>query len=186
LADILFGRVSPSGRLPVTFYQSFADVPAYDSYAMKGRTYRYFNGKVQYPFGFGLSYTSFDYEWSKWPVSFHSAKDSIKFSIKVKNMGKVDADEVVQVYVQYPQVDRMPLKELKAFKRVHVKAMEVEEVQLAIPVADLQKWDLATRSWKLYPGTYTIFAGGNSADKKIVATVATVSKKLHEQIKKHQ
>jgi beta-glucosidase len=101
-------------------------------------------------------------------------------------MGKVDADEVVQVYVQYPQVDRMPLKELKAFKRVHVKAMEVEEVQLAIPVADLQKWDLATRSWKLYPGTYTIFAGGNSADKKIVATVATVSKKLHEQIKKHQ
>jgi beta-glucosidase len=171
LADILFGRVSPAGRLPVTFYQSFADVPAYDNYAMKGRTYRYFNGKVQYPFGYGLSYTSFDYEWRNWPVSFNSAKDTIKFSIKVKNTGNMDGDEVVQVYVEYPPVDRMPLKELKAFKRVHVKASGVEEVQLSIPAADLQKWDLATRSWKLYPGTYTIFAGGNSTDKKIVATV---------------
>jgi beta-glucosidase len=184
LADILFGNVSPAGRLPVTFYQSFADVPAYDNYAMRGRTYRYFTGKVQYPFGYGLSYTSFDYEWNDWPVSFHSAKDTIKCSIKVKNMGRMDADEVVQVYVEYPPIDRMPVKELKAFKRVHVKARDVEEVQLAIPVADLQKWDLATRNWKLYPGTYTIFAGGNSTDKKIVATVKTVGKKLHESIKK--
>jgi beta-glucosidase len=126
---------------------------------------------VQYPFGYGLSYTSFDYEWRNWPVSFNSAKDTIKFSIKVKNTGNMDGDEVVQVYVEYPPVDRMPLKELKAFKRVHVKASGVEEVQLSIPAADLQKWDLATRSWKLYPGTYTIFAGGNSTDKKIVATV---------------
>jgi beta-glucosidase len=171
LADILFGRVSPAGRLPVTFYQSFADVPAYDSYAMKGRTYRYFNGKVQYPFGYGLSYTSFAYEWQKMPAGIKTAKDSISFSIKVKNTGQMDGDEVVQVYVEYPTVDRMPLKELKAFKRVHVKAGGETEVQISIPAADLQKWDLATRSWKLYPGTYTIFAGGNSGDKKIVATV---------------
>jgi beta-glucosidase len=171
LADILFGRVSPAGRLPVTFYQSFADVPAYDSYAMKGRTYRYFNGKVQYPFGYGLSYTSFAYEWQKMPAGIKTAKDSISFSIKVKNTGQMDGDEVVQVYVEYPTVDRMPVKELKAFKRVHVKAGSETEVQMSIPAADLQKWDLATRSWKLYPGTYNLFAGGNSADKKITATV---------------
>ena len=83
----------------------------------------------------------------------------------------MDGDEVVQVYVEYPPVDRMPLKELKAFKRVQVKAGGEAEVQISIPATDLQKWDLATRSWKLYPGVYTIFAGGNSNDKKIVATV---------------
>jgi beta-glucosidase len=177
LADILFGRVSPAGRLPVTFYQSFADVPAYDNYAMKGRTYRYFNGKVQYPFGYGLSYTSFAYEWQKMPAGIRTVKDSISFSIKVKNTGSMDGDEVVQVYVEYPPMDRMPLKELKAFKRVHVNAGGEATVQISIPAADLQKWDLASRSWKLYPGSYTIFAGGNSTDKKIVATIKTGGKK---------
>ncbi|WP_207514498.1 glycoside hydrolase family 3 N-terminal domain-containing protein [Longitalea luteola] len=177
LADILFGRVSPAGRLPVTFYQSFADVPAYDNYAMKGRTYRYFNGKVQYPFGYGLSYTSFAYEWQKMPANIRTVKDSVTFSIKVKNTGSRDGDEVVQVYVEYPPVDRMPLKELKAYKRVHVKAGGEEMVQLSIPAAELQKWDLASRSWKLYPGNYTIFAGSNSADKKIVASVKAGGKK---------
>jgi beta-glucosidase len=177
LADILFGRVSPAGRLPVTFYQSFADVPAYDNYAMKGRTYRYFNGKVQYPFGYGLSYTTFAYEWQKMPAAIRTVKDSITFSIKVKNTGTRDGDEVVQVYVEYPPVDRMPVKELKAFKRVHVKAGGEQTVQLSIPAAELQKWDLATRSWKLYPGTYTIFAGGNSSDKKIVTSVKSGGKK---------
>jgi beta-glucosidase len=177
LADILFGKVSPAGRLPVTFYQSFADVPAYDNYAMKGRTYRYFNGKVQYPFGYGLSYTSFAYEWQKMPANIRTAKDSVSFSIKVKNTGSMDGDEVVQVYVEYPPVDRMPLKELKGFKRVHVKAGDSATVQLTIPAADLQKWDLSTNSWKLYPGSYTIFAGGNSTDKKIVATVKVGGKK---------
>jgi beta-glucosidase len=177
LADIIFGRVSPAGRLPVTFYQSFADVPAYDNYAMKGRTYRYFTGKVQYPFGYGLSYTSFAYEWQKMPANIRTVKDSISFSIKVKNTGGMDGDEVVQVYVEYPAIDRMPVKELKAFKRVHVTAGGEATVQISIPATDLQKWDLASRSWKLYPGTYTIFAGGNSADKKIVATIKTGGKK---------
>ncbi|SEP16850.1 glycoside hydrolase family 3 N-terminal domain-containing protein [Niastella yeongjuensis] len=177
LADLLFGKVSPAGRLPVTFYQSFADVPAYDNYAMKGRTYRYFSGKVQYPFGYGLSYTSFAYEWQKMPANIRTANDSVSFSIKVKNTGSMDGDEVVQVYVEYPAVDRMPLKELKAFKRVHVKAGGEETVQLTIPAADLQKWDLATNSWKLYPGSYNLFAGGNSTDKKIVAAIKAGGKK---------
>jgi beta-glucosidase len=177
LADILFGKVSPAGRLPVTFYQSFADVPAYDSYAMKGRTYRYFNGKVQYPFGYGLSYTTFAYEWQKMPAAIRTAKDSITFSVKVKNTGTIECDEVVQVYVEYPPIDRMPLKELKAFKRVHVAAGGEAVVQIAIPAIELQKWDMATRSWKLYPGSYTIFAGGNSADKKVAATIKVGGKK---------
>jgi beta-glucosidase len=177
LADILFGRVSPAGRLPVTFYQSFADVPPYDSYAMKGRTYRYFNGNVQYPFGYGLSYTSFAYEWQKMPAAIRSAKDTVSFSVKVKNTGSMDGDEVVQVYVEYPAIERMPLKELKAFKRVHIPAGGETVVQLNIPATDLQKWDLATGTWKLYSGNYTIFAGGNSNDKKVVATIKAGGKK---------
>ena len=177
LDDVLFGRISPAGRLPVTFYQSFADVPSYDSYAMKGRTYRYFNGNVQYPFGYGLSYTSFAYEWQKMPAAIRSAKDTVSFSVKVKNTGSMDGDEVVQVYVEYPAVERMPLKELKAFKRVHIAAGGETVVQLNIPAADLQKWDLATGTWKLYPGNYTIFAGGNSNDKKVVATIKAGGKK---------
>ncbi len=89
----------------------------------------------------------------------------------------MDGDEVVQVYVEYPPVDRMPVKELKAFKRVHVKAGAEEVVQLSIPATELQKWDLATRSWKLYPAPILYLLGGNSADKKITATVKTGGKK---------
>jgi beta-glucosidase len=146
-------------------------VPAYDSYAMKGRTYRYFDGKVQYPFGFGLSYTSFAYEWQQMPAAPRALKDSISFSLKVKNTGPMDGDEVVQVYIEYPQQDRMPLKELKAFKRVHVATGQEAVVQFKIPVSELQKWDMPTHNWKLYPGTYTIYAGGNALDKKITASV---------------
>jgi beta-glucosidase len=81
LADILFGRISPSGRLPVTFYRSTEDLPPYNDYAMKGRTYRYFSGKPQYPFGFGMSYTRFEYEWTRQPTVAH---DTISFSIKLE------------------------------------------------------------------------------------------------------
>ena len=94
LADILFGKVSPSGHLPVTFYTVIDELPAYNNYAMKGRTYRYFNGKVEYPFGFGMSYTKFDYTWINKPSV---AKDSILFSIKIKNAGNYDGDAVAQV-----------------------------------------------------------------------------------------
>jgi beta-glucosidase len=108
LADILFGDVSPSGHLPVTFYKSFDDLPSYDSYALKGRTYRYFSGDVQYPFGFGLSYTNFKYEWNKTPASPKKITDTLSFSINVKNTGNYNGDEVVQVYLKYPTAERMP------------------------------------------------------------------------------
>ena len=84
LADIIFGDVSPAGRLPVTFYQSFGDLPAYDNYNMQGRTYRYYDGKVQFPFGFGLSYTSFDYLWKQQPGKINSSADTLHFSVKIK------------------------------------------------------------------------------------------------------
>ncbi|MDP4226358.1 MAG: glycoside hydrolase family 3 N-terminal domain-containing protein, partial [Bacteroidota bacterium] len=118
LADILFGKVSPSGRLPVTFYRSVNDLPDFKDYAMKGRTYRYFSGKVQYPFGFGLSYTSFSYSWKTEPKRNYASGDTVQMTVQVQNPGYFDGDEVVQAYIAYPQIERMPLKELKAFKRV--------------------------------------------------------------------
>ena len=169
LADILFGKVSPSGHLPVTFYNSFDDLPAYSNYAMKGRTYRYFNGKVQYPFGFGMSYSKFDYAWINKPIV---TNDSISFSVKVKNSGKYDGDEVVQVYVQYPQLQDMPVEELKGFKKLSMKTNEEGIASFAIALSELKKWDDAAHAWKLNKGTYTIAVGGNAQDAVLTASIA--------------
>jgi len=167
LADIVFGNVSPAGRLPVTFYRSLNDLPAYDNYNMSGRTYRYFKGDVQYPFGFGLSYTSFEYAWKQEPGKINSLKDTLIFSATIKNNGQMDADEVAQVYIKYPAVERMPLKELKGFKRINIAKGTEQTVQFYIPVAELQKWDIKHKKWMLYPGDYTISIGSSSQDIKL-------------------
>lgn len=167
LADIVFGKVNPSGRLPLTFYSSVDDLPAYNSYSMANRTYRYFKGKVQYPFGFGLSYTTFNYELTEAVKKAYTVKDTITITLNVKNTGNVDGDEVVQAYIKYPQIDRMPLKELKAFKRVSVTKGSAQSVTLKIPVTELLKWDLGTHKWKLYAGNYHVVLGSNSADEKL-------------------
>ncbi|MDQ3278478.1 MAG: glycoside hydrolase family 3 C-terminal domain-containing protein [Bacteroidota bacterium] len=171
LADIVFGKVSPSGRLPVTFYKSLDDLPPYDNYAMQGRTYRYFEGPVQYPFGYGLSYTTFAYSWLKQPVDLTSPNDTLSFAVAVKNTGSVDGEEVVQVYLHYPSVVRMPVKELKAFKRVSAAKGKTQTVHIAIPATELQKWDSSQNRWVLYPGEYTLVLGGSSKDTKLSVAV---------------
>ena len=169
LADILFGKVSPSGHLPVTFYQSFNDLPSYRDYSMKGRTYRYFKGKVQYPFGFGMSYSSFDYSWINKPAV---VKDSIVFSVKIKNTGSYDADEVMQVYVHYPDAADMPVKELKAFKRLSLNKGDESIAAFSIPLTELQKWNMQKNEWELSKANYTIVAGSNSADERLTSVIS--------------
>lgn len=164
LADIIFGKYSPAGRLPVTFYNSLSDLPDYKDYSMKNRTYRYFKGNTEYAFGYGLSYTKFDYAWQTPPAKEYQRTDTIRVAITVKNTGAYDGDEVVQAYISYPDMDRMPVKELKAFKRVLVKQGGKEVVQLEIPVAELQKWDLSQHAWTVYKGTYKINVGKSSED----------------------
>ncbi len=171
LADVLFGDVSPAGRLPVTFYASFNDLPPYESYAMKGRTYRYYDGKVQFPFGYGLSYTKFSYQWYQQPNLVHSSKDTVSFSVAIKNTGHMNSDEVAQVYIQYPDAERMPLKELKGYKRVFIKKGEEKITRFDIPVAELQKWDMKQNAWKLYPGTYKILVGASSQDIRLTSSL---------------
>ena len=171
LADIVFGAVSPAGRLPVTFYHSLGDLPDYTNYAAKGHGYRYFTGKAAYPFGFGLSYTSFTYQWGKMPKPLVSLKDSLSFSISVTNTGNCDGDEVAQVYIKYPSGERMPLKELKGFRRVQVRKGVSSTIAFNIPVSELKKWDLQKNTWHLYNGNYNIVVGGDSQDEKLVAVV---------------
>jgi len=169
LADIIFGKVSPSGHLPVTFYRALGDLPDYKDYGMKGRTYRYYNGPVQFPFGFGLSYATFSYGWQQQPKKAYALKDSISFSVTVGNTGNIDADEVVQAYIEYPSGERMPVRELKAFRRVSIPAQNNRTVSISIPVSELQKWDLATGKWRLYKGEYKLVLGDNSRDQQLTA-----------------
>jgi beta-glucosidase len=170
LANILFGEISPSGRLPVTFYQELDSLPEYESYNMHGRTYRYnTSDNILYPFGYGLSYTHFDYRWSQLPKNKYTRNDTVRVTIEVANTGAYDGDEVVQAYISYPSIERMPVKELKGFKRVSLEKDETTEVTFKIPVTELQKWDLQSGCWKLYSGTYFIHVGGDSSGSPLLA-----------------
>ncbi|SDK23263.1 beta-glucosidase [Catalinimonas alkaloidigena] len=170
LADVLFGKVSPAGRLPVTFYKTLDALPAYESYAMEGRTYRYFDGEVQYPFGYGLSYTTFAYEKAAALRKSYKPTDTLAVTVTVRNTGASEGDEVVQAYVSYPTGERMPLQELKAFRRVTVEAGQARQVTLSIPVAELQKWNTKKHCWELVKGTYTLTLGSHSRDAKVQYT----------------
>lgn len=167
LANIMFGKVNPSGHLPLTFYKSINDLPAYEDYNMKGRTYRYFDKPVQYPFGFGLSYTSFDYKTVNAPASSFKLNGTISLTTDVKNTGTFDGDEVLQAYIVYPQTQGMPMKELKFFKRIATKSGESKSVKIDIPVDELKKWDTKQHKFKLFPGKYQVVLGSNSADEKL-------------------
>ena len=164
LANILLGKVSPSGRLPITFYKSVNELPDYKTYAMKGRTYRYYNGDVVYPFGYGLSYSTFDYAKIQSNKLKYNSQDTIAISTSITNTGNMDAAEVLQAYVQYPNLERMPLKELKYFKRIEIKKGTTVNVKINIPVSELKKWDLKLNKWQLYPGKYKILLGNNARD----------------------
>ncbi|MBN1789744.1 MAG: glycoside hydrolase family 3 C-terminal domain-containing protein, partial [Bacteroidales bacterium] len=162
LADIIFGKVSPSGRLPVTFYNSLNDLPVYDDYSMKNRTYRYFSGEVSYPFGYGLGYSTFSYQWVCLPEKKYSFDDTITLEVKITNTGNFDAYEVVQLYAEYPDLERMPVKELKAFDKVFIAKDHSENVSLSVPVKELWKWDMRAGKWKPYKGSYAVCIGENA------------------------
>jgi len=167
LADLVFGEYSPSGKLPVTFYHSVNDLPDYRDYNMAGRTYRYFQKSVLYPFGFGLSYTDFNYEWINEPRKSYQASDTLKFAIAVTNTGAYAGDEVVQVYIKYPDLPDMPLKELKQFQRIHTAVGGRQQIHMEIPLKELRKRNADKDVWELYKGTYQLVLGSSSADDKL-------------------
>ncbi len=160
VAEALLGETNPAGRLPVTFYQSEADLPPFDSYAMAGRTYRYFTGKPLYAFGHGLSYTTFSYgnpEVSKTRVK---SGDILQIKVPVTNTGSRSGDEVVQVYVHAvnPPVP-MPLQSLVGFQRVSINAGETKSVTLAIATDRFRRWNEQTNGYVIDPGAYELRVG---------------------------
>ena len=169
LADVLLGEYNPSGHLPVTFYASDADLPAFLDYDMNNRTYKYFKGKALYPFGYGLSYTSFTYEWTAQPEKTYKSGDKIECAVNIKNAGKRDGDAVCQVYIKYPEGNIFPLKELRSFQRKTIPQGETREVKIAIPIEQLAKWDEKTGKLTVPAGRYSIFAGNHSEDEAVSA-----------------
>jgi beta-glucosidase len=169
IADILFGNYNPSGRLPVTFYASDKDLPDFEDYDMSNRTYKYFKGKTLYPFGYGLSFTHFEYEWGALPKTVYSDRETIDCVVKIKNTGEIAGDEVTQLYIKYPGGKNLPLKELRHFERKYIKKGEVSEVKVSIPVAQLQKWSEEANQMVVPTGSYSIYAGGHSENEAISA-----------------
>jgi beta-glucosidase len=137
IADVLFGDYNPAGRLPVTFYKSDSDLPGFSDYTMEGRTYRYFKGEALYPFGYGLSYSNFNYSNLVSPKTV-AANKSIKVNVAVKNTSTRDGEEVVQLYVSHQNSKgKAPVRALKGFKRIALKAGESKIVTFTVTAEDL-------------------------------------------------
>jgi beta-glucosidase len=165
ISDIIFGKVSPSGRIPVTFPKSFDQLPPYENYSMKGRTYRYMTAEPLYPFGFGLSYTTFNYSDSKVSAQKIKKNAPVKAEATVTNTGKMESDEVVQLYITAPQTGDNPLYSLKGFKRIHLKAGESQNVAFDINPELLQTINDKGNAVEL-AGNYTIRIGGSVPTKR--------------------
>ena len=137
IAQTLAGENNPAGRLPVTFYKGTEQLPDFEDYAMKNRTYRYFTGEPLYPFGYGLSYSTFEYSGMKLSSPTLQAGNPIDVEVDVKNTGKREGDEVVELYISFPKVPGTPLKALRGFTRVHLAAGEQKHVKLTLNPRDL-------------------------------------------------
>ncbi len=137
IADVLFGDYNPSGRLPVTFYKNVSDLPDFEDYSMENRTYRYFKGEPLYPFGFGLSYTSFKYDNLDVPDKYSSNSD-LALKVNVTNTGAIDGDEVVQLYISHKNSEfRTPIHSLKGFRRINLKAGETKKIEFSLCTEDI-------------------------------------------------
>ncbi len=167
LADIIFGDYNPSGKLPVTFYASTDQLPDFLNYDMDGRTYRYFEGSPLYPFGYGLSYTSFEYGKAKLSKKSVKAGAGVDVTIPVTNCGDRDGEEVVQVYVKSLDNPEAPIKALKGFEKVNIKAGKTVNVKVSLRPDSFAYYDASVDGLSILPGNYKILYGSSSADEDL-------------------
>ncbi len=169
VADVLFGDENPAGRLPVTFYESAAQLPPFADYHMEGRTYRYFRGEPLYPFGHGLSYTRFEYSGLQLLPPRVGASGRVDVSLDVKNAGGRDGDEVVQLYVRDVASTRpVAIRDLRGFERVQLRAGERKRVRFAlVPERDLAHYDETRKAFAVEPGEFEIEVGASSRDLRL-------------------
>ena len=168
LGQIIFGDFNPSGRLPITYYASTSQLPDFQDYRMEGHTYRYFKGEPMYPFGYGLSYSEYEYGQGKLSAASATADKGVSITVPVKNVSSVDGEETVQVYVKSLDLPDAPIKSLKAFKKVKIAAGKTVNVKLSLDADSFSYYDgedgLAPHS-----GKYQILYGSSSADKDLQA-----------------
>jgi beta-glucosidase len=177
IADVLFGDYNPSGKLPVTFYAKDSDLPPFTSYGMKNRTYRYFNGEVLYPFGYGLSYTQFAYEVVNAKPQI-ADNETRTVEVKVTNTCKLAGDEVVQLYVSHPDQEGLkPLYALKGFERVSLKAGQSQVVKFTLTSKELATVGVDGAS-KVNQGKLKLYIGGTSPSKTQAQKLAVVEKEV--------
>ena len=163
VAETLSGKNNPAGRLPVTFYKDVHQLPHFEDYSMDNRTYRYFKGEPLWPFGYGLSYTSFAYSGLALPQAPISANDPLDASVTVANTGKVAGDEVVQLYLKFPDVPGAPIRALRGFQRVHLEPGASQKVDFRLNSRDLSMvTDLG--DIVVPQGKYTVSVGGGQPD----------------------
>jgi beta-glucosidase len=174
LADVLFGDYNPGGKLPVTFYRSTADLPDFLDYSMKNRTYRYFTGEPQYAFGYGLSYTSFEVGTAKLSPKKMKKNGKVTISVPVTNTGKREGTETVQVYVKALDDPGAPIKALKGFQKLLLKAGETKQAVITLDGEAFEYYDPNIDELAVKPGRYQLLYGTSSLDKDLKAIDFTV------------
>ena len=178
IMDVLFGDYNPSGRLPVTFYAKDSDLPAFNSYEMKNRTYRYFDGEVLYPFGYGLSYAKFEYSSIQMPENVNAGA-TVDVSVNVKNTGKTEGKEVVQLYMSYPSSkSQTPMYSLKGFEKIHLKSGENRTITFKLSAKDFALSDEYGMQ-KVRPGERKLYIGATSPSKTTAQKLPVVEKNFN-------
>lgn len=167
VADVLFGDYNPAGRLPVTFYKTTEQLPDFEDYNMQGRTYRYFKGEALFPFGYGLSYTSFEIGKAQLSKKRIHANESVNLDLWIKNTGERDGEEVIQVYIRKLKDKEGPLKTLRAFKRVHVKSGEKKQISIHLPNDSFEFFDPEFNVMRVMAGEYEVLYGTSSEGKDL-------------------
>jgi beta-glucosidase len=159
VADVLFGEYNPAGRLPVTYYKSVDQLPPFEDYNMAGRTYRYFTGEPLYPFGFGLSYTAFEYSGLTIPEEIKTG-EPVTVKVQVKNTGKLAGEEVVQLYITDEKASSpRPIRQLEGFKRISLNSGESKEVEFVLEPRQLSMINNKDKR-VIEPGWFTVSVGG--------------------------
>lgn len=167
VADVLFGDYNPGGRLPVTFYRNMSRLPDFEDYNMTGRTYRYMTQQPLFPFGYGLSYTTFEYGNLSLTKEQIKVGEPLKLTVNVTNNGQRDGEEVVQVYLKKQDDAEGPGKTLRAFKRVHIPAGKSVEVAFDLNGKELEWWDAQSNTMRVCAGRYDVMVGKSSQDRDL-------------------
>jgi beta-glucosidase len=173
VADILFGDYNPSGKLPISFYKNISQIPGFEDYTMKGRTYRYMNDAL-FPFGFGLSYTSFSIGNAQINKTEINKGDTLALTVPVSNTGNRNGTEILQVYVRKLKDLKGPFKTLRGFKRVDVAAGKTNLAEIDLPISAFEFFDEEKLRMMVNPGEYELWYGNSSAAKDLKMTKISI------------